>query len=94
MNFPVIALNAVPQGRHSKHRDIMDRILADLSRLPNGSALKLPISKLDAKLANLRSALNRVCRAEGLEVRTSTDSANLYVWRLTRPPRRKAVKQG
>ena len=53
----------VPQGRKGKHRKAVSDILADLSRLNDQQAVKIPLSSLNGeKMQNLRSALNRVTR--------------------------------
>ena len=79
-NFAMVPIAAVPRERESKHRDLMQRIFADLSTLPAGAALKLRISELGSELANVRSALNRASRAAGVKVLTSSDPKHLYVW--------------
>jgi len=81
MHFAVVPADEVPQGRRGKHSKIVSEILTDLSHLPDGSAIKVPLTGLgDAKLANLRSALNRATRQRRLYVATSTDQNFLYIW--------------
>jgi hypothetical protein len=72
----------VPQGRKGKHRKAVSDILADLSRLDEQQAVKIPLSSLNGeKMQNLRSALNRVTRERKIPVVTSSDEKYLYVWR-------------
>jgi hypothetical protein len=72
----------VPQGRKGKHRKAVTNILADLSRLNDQQAVKIPLSSLNGeKMQNLRSALNRVTREKKIPVVTSSDEKYLYVWR-------------
>jgi len=72
----------VPQGRKGKHRKAVADILADLRKLSDKQAVKIPLSSLNGeKMQNLRSALNRVTRARKLPVLTSSDEKYLYVWR-------------
>jgi hypothetical protein len=57
-------------------------ILADLSKLDDQRAVKIPLSSLNGeKMQNLRSALNRVTRERKIPVVTSSDEKYLYVWR-------------
>ena len=72
----------VPQGRKGKHRKAVSDILADLSKLNDQQAVKIPLSSLNGeKMQNLRSALNRVTRERKTPVLTSSDEKYLYVWR-------------
>jgi hypothetical protein len=72
----------VPQGRKGKHRKAVTDILADLSKLSDQQAVKIPLSGLNGeKMKNLRSALNRVTREKKIPVVTSSDEKFLYVWR-------------
>lgn len=81
MHFAVVPADEVPQGRKGKHSKMVSEILNDLSHLTDGSAIKVPLDGLgDAKLANLRSALNRATRQRRLYVATSTDQNFLYIW--------------
>jgi hypothetical protein len=76
----------VPQGRKGKHRKAVADILADLSKLSDKQAVKIPLSGLNGeKMQNLRSALNRVTREKNIPVVTSSDEKYLYVWRTDAP---------
>jgi len=76
----------VPQGRKGKHRKAVADILADLSKLSDQQAVKIPLSSLNGKkMQNLRSALNRVTRERNIPVVTSSDEKYLYVWRAGSP---------
>ncbi len=76
----------VPQGRKGKHRKAVSDILADLSKLDDQRAVKIPLSSLNGeKMQNLRSALNRVTRERKIPVVTSSDEKYLYVWRAEVP---------
>lgn len=77
----------VPQGRKGKHRKAVADILADLLKLDEKQAVKIPLSGLNGeKMQNLRSALNRVTREKKIPVVTSSDESYLYVWRAGAPP--------
>ena len=76
----------IPQGRKGKHRKAVADILADLSKLSDQQAVKIPLSSLNGKkMQNLRSALNRVTRERNIPVVTSSDEKYLYVWRAGSP---------
>jgi len=81
MNFQSIQQVDVPKGRDGKHKGIVTQILSDIHQLPNGSALKIPLSALPDTKENIRSALNRATRQLGIEVATSSDAEFLYVWK-------------
>ena len=80
--FPSILQVDVPKGRDGKHKEIVTQLLADLERLERGSALKVPLSELPDTKENIRSALNRATRQRGMEVATSSDAQNLYLWKV------------
>ena len=82
LHYGTVPLGQLPRGRKGKHHKLVNDILADLGSLPAGSALKVPFHKLKGeKLTNVRSAINRATRAHGLNVTTSTDDANIYIWK-------------
>jgi hypothetical protein len=86
MHFNTVPTEEVPQGRRGKHTKVVGEILNDLNRLPEGAALKVPLDGLgEAKIANLRSALNRATKQRRLQIATSTDQSFLYIW--SRKPR-------
>jgi hypothetical protein len=84
MHFKSMAQIDVPQGRNGKHKEIVTIILKDLEQLPEGSALKVPLSELAEGKAKVRSALNRATRKNGHLVATASDSEFLYVWKAPR----------
>ena len=81
MNFQSALLGDIPKGRNGKHKRIVSMILSDLQRLAPGRALKIPLSQLPDSKENIRSALNRVTREQGMDVSTSSDETHLYVWK-------------
>ncbi|MGB7586513.1 MAG: hypothetical protein WBM11_16855 [Terriglobales bacterium] len=81
-NYASVNRSDVPQGRKGKHRKAVADILADLSRLDQQQAVRIPINSLNGeKMQNLRSALNRVTREKKISVLTSSDEKYLYVWK-------------
>jgi len=79
--FPSIAKSDLPTGRSGKHRDIIYTLLDDLSKLPSGRAMKIPISELPDTKENIRSALSRATQKLGIDIVTSSDNDYLYVWK-------------
>jgi hypothetical protein len=82
-HFKTMIQADVPQGRNGKHKEVVSTILADLSQLKEGSAIKVPLAELDSSKEKVRSALNRATRKAGRKVATATDANFLYVWNET-----------
>jgi hypothetical protein len=82
MKFESIYQHDVPKGREGKHKKIVAQLLSDIDQLAAGSALKVPLSALPDTKENIRAALNRATRQRGIEVATSSDESNLYVWKI------------
>ena len=82
LNYDRVALANVRRNRRGKHHDLIQGIFQDLETLPVGSAIKLPLSKLDGiTLANLRSAVHRASIAKALGIETLSDEENFYIWK-------------
>lgn len=81
MKFESMPQADVPKGRDGKHKKIVAQLLSDLSQLEAGSALKIPLSELPDSKENIRSALSRATRQQGIEIATSSDEDFLYVWK-------------
>lgn len=73
----------VPRGRTGKHKHVVTLLLNRLNQLPPGKALKIPLAALPDTKANIRSALHRAARQKKLVMATSSDSGNLYIWKVT-----------
>lgn len=82
--FPPVPLAEVLK-RRSKHRELVADILSDFRKLDDLSALKIDLNKVGKKKADLRAALHRAAIKEKLDLATTSDDANLYVFR--RKPR-------
>jgi hypothetical protein len=77
-----VVLASLRRNRRGKHHDLIQGIFQDLETLPAGSAIKIPLAKVDGiTLANLRSAVHRASASRGLEVETLSDEDNLYIWK-------------
>jgi hypothetical protein len=83
MNFKSMPQIDVPQGRNGKHKAIVTKILSDLDQVPNGSALKVPLTQMTETKERVRSALNRATRKDSRQVATASDDTFLYVWNKT-----------
>lgn len=73
----------VPKGRDGKHKQIIAQILSDISLLRNGSALRIPLSELSDTKENIRAALSRAARQQGIRVATSSNDQFLFIWKET-----------
>jgi len=81
MRFESMLQADVPKGRDGKHKQIVLQLLSDISQLEQGSALKIPLSELPDSKENIRSALSRATKQQGIDVATSSDDEFLYVWK-------------
>src|SRR5690242_10304421 len=80
LNFNTMAQVDVPQGRKGKHKQIVEKILADLDSAKHGVALKIPLAELEESKEKVRSALNRAIHKRKQSVTTASDANFLYVW--------------
>ena len=81
MKFESMPQEDVPKGRDGKHKKIVVQLLSDIGQLEGGSALKIPLSELPDSKENIRSALSRATRQQGIDIATSSDEDFLYVWK-------------
>jgi hypothetical protein len=81
MKFASILQTDVPKGRDGKHKQIISQLLNDIAQLDRGSALKIPLAELPDTKENIRSALSRAARQQGLNLATSSSDEFLYVWK-------------
>jgi hypothetical protein len=81
LRFPSVPLVELPAGNR-KHERIVSQALNDLRKLGEDQALKIDLRIAGGpKKADLRSALHRAAKKEGLELATTSDYENLYVFR-------------
>jgi hypothetical protein len=74
-----VPLSSLVCKRHGKHYDLMKQVLKELADLPSESALKLPLGDFSAK--DLRSAVSRAAASKTIEISSTSDRENLYVWK-------------
>jgi hypothetical protein len=77
-----VVLADIRRTRRGKHHDLLGGIFGDLASLPEGSAIKIPLTDVDGTtLANLRSAVHRASTTRGLGIETLSDEENFYIWK-------------
>jgi hypothetical protein len=81
MKFGSIRQSDLPLGRNGRHKAIVEQLLSDIAQLEAGDALKVPLADLPDSKVNIRSALNRATQQRGIEIATSSDAENLYIWK-------------
>ncbi|HEY5056984.1 MAG TPA: hypothetical protein VII58_12545 [Acidobacteriaceae bacterium] len=79
--FDSVLQSDVPKGRDGKHKQIILRLLENIERLKGGSALKIALADLPDSKENIRSALSRATKQQGIEIATSSDDLHLYIWK-------------
>ena len=80
-DFDSILQVDVPQGREGKHKQIVSKLLENISRLAAGSALKVPLSRLPDSKENIRAALSRAARQQNIALTTSSNDEYLFIWK-------------
>lgn len=75
----IVPLASLKRKRRSKHRELMQEVLKELARLSSESALKVPLGNGSAK--DLRSAVVRAASSQSIQISSTSDTENLYVWK-------------
>jgi hypothetical protein len=82
MNFNTARIADLKKSRKGKHHDLMVKVIEDLGNSESGFAVEIPLATLDGvSVLNLRSAIIRAAAKEGVQVSTSSDDKNFYVWK-------------
>jgi hypothetical protein len=82
LKYDRVILADIRRTRRGKHHDLLGGIFQDLESLPEGSAIKIPLTDVDGTtLANLRSAVHRASTSKGLGIETLSDEENFYIWK-------------
>jgi len=84
MKYQSIKQVDVPKGRDGKHKKVVSLLLNDIEQLEQERALKVPLKGLPDTKENIRSALNRAARQNGVEIATSSDAEFLYIWKTAK----------
>ena len=78
--YSSIPQDDLPRGRKGKHNFIVHELIEEIAKLAPGQALKIALTDLPDKKANIRSALARASQQKGLAVLTSSDERFFYMW--------------
>jgi hypothetical protein len=82
LKYDRVILADIRRTRRGKHHDLLGGIFQDLESVPEGSAIKIPLTDVDGTtLANLRSAVHRASTSKGLGIETLSDEENFYIWK-------------
>jgi hypothetical protein len=90
-NFNRAAISGLKKSRKGKHHGLMLKVIEDLRHSEPGFAVEIPLAEAsDTGVLNLRSAILRASAKEGLEINTSSDDKNFYVWKAPKSIKKKA----
>jgi hypothetical protein len=82
LKYRRVDLSSLRKGRHGKHHNLVEGILAELKGVQLGSALEIPLGDVNGiGLANLRSAVHRASTTAGMSIETLADEKYFYVWK-------------
>jgi hypothetical protein len=85
LHYDRVVLADVRRSRRGKHHDLVGGIFQDLESLPEGSAIKIPLTEIDGiTLANLRSAVHRASTSRAQAIETLSDEENFYIWKSSK----------
>jgi hypothetical protein len=81
LHFPSVPL-AEANRRAGKHHRVVTDVLSDLEKLDEYSAIKIDLAVIGKKAPDLRAALHRAAKKEGVSLSTASDEKYLYVFRI------------
>ena len=82
LNYDRVRVVDVRGQRNGKHHNLMGGILQDLETLPENEAMRIPLDGTSGvTLSNLRSAVHRAMTSRKINVETSSDKDNFYIWK-------------
>ncbi len=85
LKYRQVEIATLDKGRRGKHHNLVQGILREIEMLAPGSAIEIPLSDVGGiGLANLRSAVHRASRSQGLAIETLADEKNFYVWKTAK----------
>jgi hypothetical protein len=81
-NFDRTPISGLKKSRKGKHHGLLLKIMEDLRKARPGFAVMVPLANIGGvSVLNLRSAIVRAAAKEKINVATSSDNENFYVWR-------------
>jgi hypothetical protein len=81
-NYGRALISGLKKSRKGKHHELMGRIMEDLKKSAPNYAVRIPLSSMEGvSVLNLRSAIVRAAKKEGISVSTSSDDQNFYLWK-------------
>lgn len=81
-NYGRTPVSQLKKSRKGKHHNLLLKIMEDLHKSQAGFAVMIPLDSIgDVSVLNLRSAIARAASKAKINVSTSSDEENFYVWR-------------
>lgn len=84
-NYGRVLTSVLKRSRKGKHHELMGKIMEDLKKSAPSYAVRIPLSSIEGiSVLNLRSAIVRAAKKDGISVSTSSDDQDFYVWKAQR----------
>lgn len=81
-NYGRVPIGNLKQSRRGKHHELLKRVMEDLRNATTGYAVRVPLADTEGvSVLNLRSAIVRAAAKEKINIATSSDDENFYVWK-------------